>query len=129
MGAPVPVMAPDTWGFPGFGNFSGVESGEPSADGLAKRLNFKPAMDFRETIEFQDPRLKQVPRPQQVRAGIVVKCRGNLNQALEKHFVRVRRLEPHFFPKFVRLIEIFGIKRFESSLIPPIFFVWIHARS
>ena len=42
-------------GFLVFGNFSGFESGEPSADGLAKRLNFKPAMNFRETIELQQP--------------------------------------------------------------------------
>jgi hypothetical protein len=55
MGALGSVMAPDSWSFPAFGNFSGVESGEPSADGFAKRLNFKPAMIFRESIEFQEP--------------------------------------------------------------------------
>jgi len=57
-------MAPDSRGFPALVNFSGVKSGEPSADGFAKRLNFKPAMNFRETIEFEQPCLKQVSRSQ-----------------------------------------------------------------
>jgi hypothetical protein len=128
MGAPVHVMAPDSWGFPAFENFSGFESGEPSADRVAKRFNFKPAMNFREAIEFQQPCLKQVSRPHQVRPGIVVKRRGYLNQALEEHFVRVRRLEPHFLPMLVGVVEVGGIERFKSSSIQPIFFVGIHAR-
>ena len=57
-------MAPDSRRFPAFGNFSGLKSGEPAANGFAKRLNFKPAMNFRETIEFQQPCLKQVSRSQ-----------------------------------------------------------------
>ncbi len=57
-------MAPDTRGFPALGNFSGLESGEPAADGFAQRLNFKPAMNFRETIEFEQPCLKQVSSSQ-----------------------------------------------------------------
>src|SRR5512135_791024 len=120
---PVLLQPPDLRDFYAFGDFSGVESGEPSADGLAKRFNFKPAMIFGETIEFQEPCLKQVPRPQQVRAGIVVKRRGNLDQALEKPFVRVRRLEPYFFPMLMRVVEVGGIKRFKSFLIQPILFV------
>jgi len=122
MGGPVSVMAPDSWGFPGIGNFSGTEIDEPSTDGLAQRLNFKPAMNFRETIEFQEPCLKQVSRPHQVCAGIVVKRRGNLNKSLQEHFVRVRRLEPHFLPMLVGVVEVGGIKRFKSFLIQPIFF-------
>jgi hypothetical protein len=123
MGALAPVTALDSWRFPGSGNFSGLKSGEPTADSLAKRLNFKPAMVFRETIEFQQPGSKQISRSQYVRAGIVVKCSGYLNQALEKHFVRVRRLEPYFFPMLVGVVEAGGIKRFKSFLIQPIFFV------
>ena len=114
---------PDSRGFPACVNFSGVKSGEPFANGLAQRLNCKPAMNFRERIEFQEPGLKQVSRPQQVRAGIVMKRRGNLNQALKKHFVRIRRLEPHFLPMLVGIVEVGGIKRFKSLLIQPIFFV------
>jgi hypothetical protein len=57
-------MAPDSRRFPVPGNFSGFECGEPAADGFAKRLNFKPAMDFREAIEFQQPCLEQVSGPQ-----------------------------------------------------------------
>ncbi len=57
-------MAPDSRGLPAFGNFSGLESGEPAANRFAKRLNFKPAMNFRETIEFEQPCLKQVSRSQ-----------------------------------------------------------------
>ena len=57
-------MAPDSRGFPAFGNFSGLKCGKPAANGFAKRLNFKPAMNFRETIEFQQPGLKQVSRSQ-----------------------------------------------------------------
>ena len=116
-------MAPDSRGFLALGNFSGLESGEPSADGLAQRLNFKPAMNFREAIEFQEPCLKQVSRPQQVGAGIVVKRRGNLNQTLKKHFVRIWRLQPNFFPMLVRIVEMRGIKCFKSFLIQPILFV------
>src|ERR1700690_1849186 len=81
MGAPWPFMSPDSRGFPLFGNISGLQSGEPPADGFAERFNFKPAMKFRETIEFQQSRLQQVSRPQEVRVGIMVKRRGNLNQA------------------------------------------------
>ena len=54
---------------------------------------------------------------------MVVKRRGYLNQALEKHFVRIRRLEPYFFPMLVGVVEVGGIKRFKSFLIQPIFFV------
>jgi hypothetical protein len=123
MGAPGPFLASDSRWFPGFGNFSSIKSGEPSADSLAKRLNFKPAMVFREAIEFQEPRSKQISRPQQVCAGIVVKRRGHLNQTLQEHFVGVRRLEPYFFPMLVGVVEVGGIKRFKSFLIQPIFFV------
>jgi hypothetical protein len=45
-------MAPDSRRFPGPGNFSGFECGEPATHRFAKRLNFKPAMNFRETIEL-----------------------------------------------------------------------------
>ena len=55
-----------------------------------------------------------------------MKCRCNLNQALKKHFVRVRRLEPYFFPMLVGVVEMRGIKRFKSFLIQPIFFVRFH---
>ena len=64
VGAMSPVLPPDSRRIPGIGNISGIESGEPSTDGLAKRLNFKTSMNVRETIEFQEPRSKQVPRPQ-----------------------------------------------------------------
>jgi hypothetical protein len=123
MGAPAPVTAPDSRRFPAFGNFSSLKIGEPSADSLSKRLNFEPAMVFREAIEFQEPRSKQVSRSQYVGTGIVVKCSGYLDQALEKYFVRVRRLEPYFFPMLVGVVEVGGIKRFKSFLIQPIFFV------
>jgi hypothetical protein len=56
--------APDLRGFLALVNFSGVESGYPAADGFAKRLNFKSAMNFRETIELHQPRLQQVSRSQ-----------------------------------------------------------------
>jgi len=46
-------MARDSRRLPGMRIFSGVENGEPSPDGLTKRLDFQPAMDFREMIEFQ----------------------------------------------------------------------------
>jgi len=64
VGAAGPVAAPDSWRFPGFGNFSSLKSGEPAADSLAKRLNFKPAMVFREAIELLQPRPKQISRSQ-----------------------------------------------------------------
>src|SRR5580704_12262362 len=79
MGAPAPVTAPDSRRFPAFGNFSSLKIGEPSADSLSKRLNFEPAMVFREAIEFQEPRSKQVSRSQYVGTGIVVKCSGYLD--------------------------------------------------
>jgi hypothetical protein len=123
LGAPAPIMALDSRRFPAFGNFSGVESVEPFADGLAQRLNFKPAVNFREAIQFQEPCQKQVSRPQQVRAGIMVKRRGNLNQPLKKNFVRVGCFEPHFLPMLVGVVEAGGIKRFKSFFIQPILFV------
>jgi len=52
-----------------------------------------------------------------------MKRRGHLNEALEKHLVRVRGLQPHFLPMLVGVIEMRGIKRFKSFLIQPIFFV------
>jgi len=58
----------------------------------------------------------------------VVKRRRNLNQPLQKHFVGIRRLEPHFLPMLVGVVKMGGIKRFKSFLIQPIFFMCIHAR-
>ena len=50
-------MAPDPRRLAGLGNTTGVQSADPSADGLAKLFNFKPAVVPRETIEFQEPRV------------------------------------------------------------------------
>jgi hypothetical protein len=47
------IMASDSRGFLGSGNFSRVESREPSTNRFTKFLNFKPAMDFRKTIQFE----------------------------------------------------------------------------
>jgi hypothetical protein len=85
-------------------------------------------MNSREAIEFLEPCLQQVPRPQSVRAGMVMKRGGHLNQALKKHFVRVRRLEPHFLPMLVSLVEVSGIERIQASLIEMIPLVRIQAR-
>ncbi len=52
-----------------------------------------------------------------------MKRRSHLDQSLEEHFVRVRRLKPNFFPMLVGIVEVGGIKRFKSFLIQPIFFV------
>ena len=57
-------MAPDSRRLPRIWNSTCLESVEPSSDGLPKRLNFEPAMNFRETVELEEPCLKQVPRPQ-----------------------------------------------------------------
>jgi|HubBroStandDraft_4_1064222.scaffolds.fasta_scaffold273759_1 hypothetical protein len=127
MRPPVPGMASDSRSFFAFGNFSGVKCSEPSTHSLSQRLNFQPAMNFRETIEFKESRPQQVARPEQVRAGMVVKRRGYLDQALKEHLVRARSFQPHFFPMFVSLIEMIGIERFEALLIQPVLFVRIQA--
>jgi len=51
--AALSFMARDSRGLPGMRIFSGVENGEPTANGLAQRFNFQPAMNFRESIELQ----------------------------------------------------------------------------
>jgi hypothetical protein len=52
-----------------------------------------------------------------------MKCRCNLNQPLQEHFIRVRGLQPHFFPVFVGIVEMCGIEGFKSFPIQPIFFL------
>src|SRR5579872_4076251 len=106
-----------------FVSFSCRKSGQPCADFFAERLNLEPAMNFRETIEFHQPRLKQVSRSWKVRAGIVVERRGNLNQPLKELLVRIRRLEPHFFPMLVGVVKVGGIKCLQSHLVQPVLFV------
>ena len=57
-------MPPNSRKLLALGNFSGLKSGEPATNRFPERLNFKPAMNFRETIEFEQPCLKQVSRSQ-----------------------------------------------------------------
>jgi hypothetical protein len=48
---------------------------------------------------------------------MVMERGGHLNQALQKHFVRIRSLEPHFLPMFVGLVKVSGIERLQPFLI------------
>jgi len=57
-------MPPNSRKLLALGNFSGLKSGEPATNRFPERFNFKPAMNFRETIEFEQPCLKQVSRSQ-----------------------------------------------------------------
>ncbi len=106
---------------------SGLERVEPLANGFTQRLNFKSAVNFRKQSSFRS-RPEQISRPFQICPGIVVKRGCHLNQPLKEHFVRVRRLEPDFFPMLVRLVEMLGIERFQPFLIQPGLFVRIQAR-
>lgn len=65
--------------------------------------------------------MKQIAAAQAVRAGIMVKCGGHLNEALKEHFFGVLRLQPDFFPVLVGIIKMPGIKGFKSFLKQPIF--------
>jgi|GEM_PF-3724148 len=83
-------------------------------------------MFFRKEIEFKQACLKKIAATLAVRVGIMMKCRGNLNQALQKQFVRVRCLQPHLFPMFMCIVEMAGIKGFKSFWEQPIFFQGVH---
>jgi len=111
------VMPADSRKFPAFGNFSGLQIVQPSSNHLAKRLDPKTPMNTGKAIQFQETSTKQVPRSQKVVAGMVVKRGGNLNEPLQKKFIRIGRLKPHFFPMFMGLVKMAGIKSFKSFLI------------
>jgi hypothetical protein len=111
------VMPADSRNFPASGNFSGFQIVQPSPNPFAERLDPKAAMNTGKAIQFQETGTKQVPRSQKVVAGMVVKRGGNLNEPLQKQFVRIGRLKPHFFPVLVRLIKVAGIKSIKSFLI------------
>ena len=75
------------------------------------------------SFELEKARPKKVAASRGVRSGIMVKCRGNLNQSLKEHLLGIWRLEPHLFPMFVRLVKMPGIKGFQSFLKQPISFL------
>ena len=70
--------------------------------------------------------MQQVVATQVVRAGIMMEGRGNLDQALKKHFLGIPRLEPNLFPMFVSVVKTAGIEGFKSFLKQPISCLWIH---
>jgi hypothetical protein len=77
-------------------------------------------MHFRKTFKLQQPFSQQIPRPLEIRTGMVMKCSRNLNQALKKLFVRIECFEPHFLPKFVGLVKMGGVERLKPFLVQPI---------
>lgn len=83
-------------------------------------------MFFGKDIELQQTCVQKVSRAQPIISRIVVEGRGNLNQALQEHFLGIWRLEPDFFPMFMRVIEMRRIKRIKSFLEQPIHFMMIH---
>jgi hypothetical protein len=48
---------------------------------------------------------------------MVVKRGRNLNEPLQKQFVRIGGLEPHFFPVLMGLVKVAGIKSIKSFLV------------
>lgn len=106
--------------------FSCLERREPPADGSTKRFDGKPPVFFRKELEFEETCEKKILCAKAVRARIMVKCCGNLNQTLKEPLFRVRRFEPHLFPMFVRVIKMRGIECFKSFLEQPILFLRIH---
>jgi hypothetical protein len=101
--------------------FARAKRHEPLPDGRAKRFNRKPIVLFGKKFELQETRMKQIAAAQVVRAGIVVKCRGHLNEALKKHLLGIPRFEPYLFPVFMGVIKMPGIKGVKSFLEEPIF--------
>jgi hypothetical protein len=70
------------WNLRGFRIFPRVEFHEPQPNGRAKRFERKPPMFLREEIKLEETCMKKISRTQGVRPRIMVKRRGNLNQAL-----------------------------------------------
>ena len=108
---------------------SGIERRKPPADRCAEWLEFKPSMNMWKWLDFCESGLKKSVGATAVRPRIVVKCRRNLNQTLKEHLLRVRSLEPEFFPTFMRVKEMRGIKGFETFPEEPILLVGIHELS
>ena len=109
--------------------FSCLERREPPADGSTKRFDGKPPVFFRKELEFEETCEKKILCAKAVRARIMVKCCGNLNQTLKEPLFRVRRFEPHLFPMFVRVIKMRGIECFKSLAESSIFLAGFHGLS
>jgi len=100
-----------------FSFFSRDKGGEPTPNRCAQRFDFQPAMNGGKILQLQKPCVEKIPSPFPVGAGVVMKRRGHLNQALQKFLVGIGSFQPNFFPMFVSFIEVFRIERFQSLLV------------
>ena len=71
--------------------FSALQRCKPTADRYAQRLEFQPSMTVWKSIDLCDPGLKQILGALAIRSRIMVECRRDLNQALEKCLIRSGR--------------------------------------
>jgi len=70
---------------------------------------------IRETFQPLQPSLEQRPRPAHIPPTVVVERRRNLNNPLQKSFLRLSRSQPNFFPRFVRLKKEPPIELLDSA--------------
>jgi hypothetical protein len=80
---------------------SGRQCGGPLSSGDAERFDVYAVMPMRESPQPPQPGLEQRLRAAHVPATVMVKRRGDLNDSLQKCFIRFRRSQPNLFPRLM----------------------------
>jgi hypothetical protein len=106
--------------------FSTLQRCKPSADRYAQRLECKPSMSVRKSLDLCKSGLKKVLSALAIRSRIVMERRCDLDQALQEHFFRIESHQPDFLPMFVGFKKAPGIEVFKSLPKKAIFVVRIH---
>lgn len=73
-------------------------------------------MIVRKAFELRNPGGKQRSRPARVSPAVVMKGRGDLDQALKESFLRLPGAKPYFFPNLMRLEEAARIELCDTAL-------------
>jgi len=83
-------------------------------------------MCVREPLNFGKSCSEKILSALAIRSRIMVECRRDLDQSLQKYFFRIERLQPDFLPMFMGLVEMPGVEGFESFAKKSIFVVRFH---
>lgn len=75
-----------------------------------------PTMVARKRLELREPSREQRFRTPQIAASVMMKCRRDLNDSLQKRLLRLGRAQPKFLPGFVCLEELTRVEMRDAAL-------------
>src|SRR5271156_6295763 len=103
-----------------------AERSRPEFCFVAQIMNRQAAMLCRESRNFHDSSSQQRFRPVGISAPVVMKCRGDLYDALQKRLFRLVLGQPDFFPHLVRFKKLARVEMLQPALELFLFFAGFH---